>query len=638
MSLFTSFNSGVAGIHAAQSGLNTTAHNLSNTKTPGYVRQQNIQKDVYYQLYKTTDKANMQIGYGTTVAAIRQIRDKFLDKEFRNEVSRLSFYEVQQITAQEVYDIIGEQEGVEFNNALNSLWNTIQELNNDPQKITDRQQFITEAEAFLEKATNAYQAFRDYQVNLNSQIRAQVKSINQMADEIAQLNAKISQIESSGVENANDYRDRRNYLMDELAKITYYDYYEHANGMVDIRINNAPLVEDAHSYHMATEKLKIDNYDENGNFINTSTTQMLKVVWGGKNGYGDVYDLSEAASRDKNTDTGSLLGILTARGQRYGYYTDIPLRKDYPGELPYQEALKEYNNTVGNCFLEQAEAQLDMLVNKVVKAINDAFAPNVDLAQNAAQDGNGNAMTTITATGGTVIDLTSVKVLDANRCPVGADADETRGTELFVRKAQPDRYQVYEVPGPVYITDENGNQVAVTQAVPYVDNTGATQYTYKLYVYNEEDYHDVNTLYTLQNLEMNEKVLENYSYLPVKGNPDDPSQLPGTYVQDIYKNMLDKWHAKDTVLDPNSLAEYETSGYYAAMIGAWGVKGEVWDSMVAAQQSTTNDVENKRQQISGVSTEEEMVSLLSFQHAYNAASRYITVIDDMLEHIITRLG
>ncbi len=638
MSLFTSFNSGVAGIHAAQSGLNTTAHNLSNTKTPGYVRQQNIQKDVYYQLYKTTEKADMQIGYGTTVAAIRQIRDKFLDKEFRNEVSRLSFYEVQQITAQEVYDIIGEQEGVEFNDALNSLWDTIQELNNNSQIITNRQQFITEAEAFLEKATKAYQAFRDYQVNLNSQIRDQVKSINKMADEIALLNTKIAQAEASGVENANDYRDRRNYLMDELAKITYYDAYEHANGMVDIRINNAPLVEDAHAYHMATEKLKIDNYDENGVFINTSTTQMLKVVWSG-NGYGDVYDLSEAASREKNTDTGSLLGILTARGQKYGYYTDIPLRKDYAGELPYQEALKEYNNTVGNCFLEQVEAQLDMLVNKVVKAINDAFAPNVDLAQNTAQDKNGAAMTTVTAVGGAAIDLTTVKVLDANRCPVGADANETRGTELFVRKAQPDRYQVYDVSDPIYITDENGNQVPITQEIPNMDAAGnIISYTYKLYVYNEEDYHDVNTLYTLQNLEVNEKVLENYSYLPVMGNPDNPSHSPGTYVQDIYQNMLDKWNAKDTVLDPNSLAEYKTCDYYAAMIGAWGVKGEVWDSMVAAQQETANNVEDKRQQISGVSTEEEMVSLLSFQHAYNAASRYITVIDDMLEHIITRLG
>lgn len=637
MSLFTSFNSGVAGIHVAQSGLNTTAHNLSNTKTPGYVRQQNIQKDVYYQLYKTTDKADLQIGYGTTVAAIRQIRDKFLDKEYRNEVSRLSFYEVQQITAQEVYDIIGEQEGVEFNDALNSLWDTIQELNDDPQAITIRQQFVTEAEAFLDKATKAYQALKDYQVNLNSQIQSQVKNINSMADEIAQLNSKIAQIEAAGIENANDYRDRRNYLMDELAKITYYDYYEHTNGMVDIRINNAPLVEDAHSYHMATEKLKIDNYDANGVFINTSTTQMLKVVWE-KNGFGDVYDLSEASSREKNTDTGSLLGILTARGQKHGYYTDIPLKEDYAGDLPYQEALNEYNNTVGNCFLEQAEAQLDMLVNKVVKAINDAFAPNVDLAQNAAQDQNGNALTTITV-GGTTIDLTSVKVLDANRCPVGADVNETRGTELFVRKAQTDRYQVFEVSDPIYITDENGNQVPVTQEIPQVDASGnVTGYTYRLYVYNDEDYHDVNTLYTLQNLELNEKVLENYSYLPVKGNPDDPSHLPGTYVQDVYKNMLEKWNAKDTVLDPNSLAEYQTSGYYAAMIGAWGVKGEVWDSMVAAQQDTTENLEDKRQQISGVSTEEEMVSLLSFQHAYNAASRYITVIDDMLEHIIMRLG
>lgn len=638
MSLFTSFNSGVAGIHAAQSGLNTTAHNLSNTKTPGYVRQQNIQKDVYYQLYKTTEKADMQIGYGTSVAAVRQIRDIFLDKEYRNEVSRLAFYEVQQTTAWEVYDIIGELEGVEFNNALNSLWNTIQELNDNPQAITIRQQFITEAEAFLDKATKAYQAFRDYQVNLNTQIRDQVKSINNIADEIGVLNMKIAQSEASGLENANDYRDSRNYLMDELAKITYFDYYEHTNGMVDIRINNAPLVEDTNVYHMATEKLKIDNYDADGKFINTSTTQMLNVVWQ-SNGYGDVYDLSEAYDREKNTDTGSLLGILTARGQKYGYYTDIPVKSNYAGDLPYQEALKEYNNTVGNCFLEQVEAQLDLLVNKVVHAINDAFAPNVDLAQNAAQDGNGNAMTIVTAMGGTIIDLTTVKVLDANRCPVGADVDETRGTELFVRKAQPERYQVYEVSDPIYITDENGNQVAVTQAVPNVDANGnVTSYTYKLYVYNEEDYHDVNTLYTLQNLEMNNKVLENYSYLPVKGNPDDPSNLHGTYVQDVYRNMLEKWHAKDTVLDPNSLAEYATSDYYAAMIGAWGTQGKVWDSIVAAQEDTAESLEDKRQQISGVSTEEEMVSLLSFQHAYNAASRYITVIDDMLEHIITRLG
>ena len=102
MSLLTSFNSGVSVILSAQSGLNTTAHNLGNTKTPGYTRQQNIQKDGYYQLYKTTEKADLQVGYGTSVAVVRQIRNTFLDREYRTEVSRLSCSEVQQTTAYEV--------------------------------------------------------------------------------------------------------------------------------------------------------------------------------------------------------------------------------------------------------------------------------------------------------------------------------------------------------------------------------------------------------------------------------------------------------------------------------------------------------------------------------------------------------
>ena len=47
MSLFTSFNSGVSGLKASQAGMNTAAHNLANTKTTGYTRQQNILRDTY---------------------------------------------------------------------------------------------------------------------------------------------------------------------------------------------------------------------------------------------------------------------------------------------------------------------------------------------------------------------------------------------------------------------------------------------------------------------------------------------------------------------------------------------------------------------------------------------------------------
>lgn len=617
MSLFTSFNAGVSGLQSSQAGLNTTAHNLANTKTQGYTRQQNINKDTYYQTIKTTTNSTLQVGYGTTIATIRQIRNEFLDKEYRKEVSRQTFYEVQYNTATEIEDILGETEGVEFNDVLSDIWQTVQNLSTNPESITNRKLFITQAESFLEKAQNVYSALKSYQVNLNSQIESQVTSINKIADQIAELNTKISAAEASGLENANDYRDARNLLLDQLAEYTNYDYYEDSTGQVNVRINNAPLVDESRSYHMACKNIKNQKYDEaTGTYTDIESSPMYTVVWE-KNGYGEVYDINRAYSQEEETDMGSLLGILTARGKNVGVYTDIV-------QNPTSYELENYNNTTGNCLLEKVEAQFDLLIHKIVTAVNDAFAPNVDadLTGVSGTDANGNAMPA----------LTNAKVLDANNCLVGADDDETIGTEVFTRKGQGSRYTVYTVNGPVTTTDENGNTITLTKENVAADGTK----TYSLYVYNEEDADDKNTLYTLQNLEVNSKLKENYSYLPVKGNPATGNY--GTYLQTPYETILASWRKEDTALDPNALSKYGADGFYDAMVGNLATQGSVWKSIMENQTKETESIEDKRQQIAGVSTEEEMTSLLMYQHAYNAASRYITTVDAMLQHLIERLG
>lgn len=617
MSLFTSFNAGVSGLQSSQAGLNTTAHNLANTKTQGYTRQQNINKDTYYQTIKTTTNSTLQVGYGTTVATIRQIRNEFLDKEYRKEVSRQTFYEVQYNTATEIEDILGETEGVEFNDVLSDIWQTVQDLSTNPESITNRKLFITQAESFLEKAQNVYSALKSYQVNLNSQIESQVTSINKIADQIAELNTKISAAEASGLENANDYRDARNLLLDQLAEYTNYDYYEDSTGQVNVRINNAPLVDESRSYHMACKNIKNQKYDEaTGTYTDIESSPMYTVVWE-KNGYGEVYDINRAYSQEEETDMGSLLGILTARGKNVGVYTDIV-------QNPTSYELENYNNTTGNCLLEKVEAQFDLLIHKIVTAVNDAFAPNVDadLTGVTGTDANGKAMPA----------LTNAKVLDANNCLVGADDDETIGTEVFTRKGQGSRYTVYTVNGPVTTTDENGNTITLTKENVAADGTK----TYSLYVYNEEDADDKNTLYTLQNMEVNSSLKENYSYLPVKGNP--ATRNYGTYLQTPYENILASWRKEDTALDPNALSKYGADGFYDAMVGNLATQGSVWKSIMENQTKETESIEDKRQQIAGVSTEEEMTSLLMYQHAYNAASRYITTVDAMLQHLIERLG
>lgn len=639
MSLLTSFNAGVSGLISSQSGLNTTGHNIANTKTEGYTRQQNLNTDSYYQVFKVTEDATLKIGYGTTVAAVRQIRDEFLDKEYRLEVGCKSFYEMQFTTQQEIEDIIGEMEGVEFEETLTDMWATIESLSTNPESISNRELLIMQAEAFLQKAQDVNQSLRDYQINLNSQIESQVTRINEIADKISKLNLQIAKAEASNLENANDYRDARNLLMDELATYTAFDSYEDYTGVVTIRVNNAPLVDEQRSYHMTCEKIQLKEprvktdgtFDRNpdGSVIydTVGTSPFYTVVWG-DSAYGEVYNIEEAYTSADTSDVGSLLGILVARGQKFGYYTDIPQDVQEMVGQRKNDVLNEYNNTTGKCLIERVQAQFDLLIHKVVTVINDAFAPNVDTNLAGVTDANGNAL-----------QLGAAKVLDANRCPVGTDVNATMGTEVFARK-NGERYTVYEVSGEVYATDdkgkrikdEDGNDILLTQKT--TDANGNT--VYKLYVYNEEESDDVDTQYTLQNMEINKKLLENYSYLPVHGNPS--AGKTEEYDMNIYANMLEAWHAEDIVLDPNELAKYGADEFYDSLVVTLGSQGSVWSSIVDSQTILVNNIEDKRQQMSGVSTEEEMVSLLMYQHAYNAASRYITTIDSMLEHLINRLG
>lgn len=622
-SLFTSFNVGVSGLHAAQSGLHTTSHNLANVKTPGYTRQQNMQADKMYQVHKSTDKGLMQIGLGTKVDAIRQIRDHFLDKEYRLEVSRLTFYDKQFETVTEIEDVLGEMEGVEFNNALTDMWAHIQSLSTDPSNVTERQLFISGAESFINKAYDVYTALSNYQTGLNLEISKQVDKINEIGEKIAKYNLMISQAEASGLENANDYRDDRNLLLDELAEYTYYVYEEDIDGKIQVYINNAPLVIEGNSYHMKCEQIDED-------------TPMYKPVWA-DNGYGDVYRLDEAYSHEKKTDTGSLLGLLTARGNKFANYLDMPVKPDRedpkynPGgvfdqnayDLDYKkfsDELKVFNNTTGNSILTKIETQFDVLIHNITTMINDILCPNSTVTAAAAGTGTD-------ANGNTVNFGAGAKVLDVTNCLVGTDDEGTIGEELFARKGV-SRYNVLTVAGPM--TDANGN--TITQET--TDANGNT--VYKLYLYNEEDPDELWTQYSIRDLEINDKILANYSILPVKENP-----LAGhtdVYSQQMYTDMLSFWNNKTASLDPNILTVYKYDDYYDQMVGALGTQGSVWYSILEDQIVETEGFEDKRQQIAGVSTDEELVSLLQYQHAFNAASRYINTIDEMLQHIIERLS
>ena len=73
------------------------------------------------------------------------------------------------------------------------------------------------------------------------------------------------------------------------------------------------------------------------------------------------------------------------------------------------------------------------------------------------------------------------------------------------------------------------------------------------------------------------------------------------------------------------------------MIGKLGTDGSIYKSSADTMANTVTSIDNSRQQVIGVSSDEELTKLIKYQSAYNASSRFMTVISQMTELIVTGL-
>jgi flagellar hook-associated protein 1 FlgK len=74
------------------------------------------------------------------------------------------------------------------------------------------------------------------------------------------------------------------------------------------------------------------------------------------------------------------------------------------------------------------------------------------------------------------------------------------------------------------------------------------------------------------------------------------------------------------------------------MIVQLGVEAQSANRQVSIQDEVTSQVDSNRESQAGVNLDEEMVSLLQYQHAYSAAARYMTVVDQTLDTLINHTG
>ena len=634
---------GTTGLKTAQTALNTTAHNLSNINTSGYTRQQVTFSDTQYVRVNTSDKVSSpDYGLGVAVSEVRRIRDQFIDQAFRNENSRLGFYESQYKAIEEIEDQFGEMQGVTYESYLINLYNSVNELAKNPTSTVARSSLIQNATAFIEKSENVYKGLKDYQTTLNTQVKNMVDSINKLGDKIYTLNKKISKIESTGIEDANDLRDERDAAIDELSKYIDITYYENDSKEVIISAEGIPFV-------TMGELAKMDTRVVEG-------TNLVIPTWPGYER--DVYDLSTEASNVDETDKGELKGLLIARGNMVVDYTvvpEAPSSSDYDmstadGRAAYQEAYNKYSKAQEyyNTYIEpsailSAMAGFDKLVNGIVEKINNILCPEKSEVRNnpyMAPDGTeiqadiytynsvsqqvlfdryGREVTGTDNGDGTYsfssgeklymsfggaevpVDSYTYSMLDMDKTGYGMDDDKTVGTELFSRKGT-DRY--------IKTTDDSGKTI-------YIRNN-----------LNETDYE---SLYKLGNLQINPEAAQNVGKIPL-------STVQGKEDFDRAKELVDAWDEKFASLNPDTYAKSDFMTFYNNFIGEYATLGKALGNYVSNQTTMVDGYDNQRLQSEGVSSDEELEKMIKYQQAYNAASRYVNVVNQMLEHLVTSLG
>lgn len=228
-SQFFGLNIAYTGLLASNAALNTTSNNIANVQTEGYSRQQvNQQAANALQMFQTYGCA----GAGVETLSIERVRDEFYDVKFWNNNAKVGEYDMQVYYMEQVETYFHDDgENAGFKTVFDQMMITgMQELMKNPSDVSTKAQFVGSAGDLVEYFNGLSGNMEALQKDVNQEIKLKVDEINSLAGEIANLNKQINTIELTGT-TANELRDRRTLLLDQLSEI------------VDIEVIETPMVD-----------------------------------------------------------------------------------------------------------------------------------------------------------------------------------------------------------------------------------------------------------------------------------------------------------------------------------------------------------------------------------------------------------
>lgn len=618
---FAGIEIGKRSLMAHSTQIQTAGHNISNADTEGYSRQR-VKVSTMDPLYRPDlERAQLagQIGQGTKVESIERIRDELLDSRIIAQTNEESYWNTRNNYYAMIEQIYNEPDEVSVRSNMDKFWQSWQELSSDPSNNAARDAVVTRGQSLTNSIKQQNNNLIAISNQVNGDIDSTVKQVNDLARQIADVNGEIVRSKAMG-DNPNDLMDRRDLLVEKLGNLINVtvsrtdpdEFLVHTDGQMIVQ---------GSQYRQIDEVTDMDN--KGYSRLIWHDTQVDASFRGGS--LGALVELRDKDLRSElqNLDTMALnFADLVNDIHRNAIGKNNVTGLDFFTEHPFVE------NTNGNYDrngdgVEDSSYIFRMTGTNTLRP-HEQIGLQGTMTFNAA---SGN-VTVEYYPSDTVEDLVN-RINDSNG-EVKAYLD--RNSKLVLKATSSEA-----ISNPDFV-------------IRHVEDSGMflTGYTGILRASGADgayDFNRANAVNALADAQFAVTPVMNPSgYLVVNPQIESDSQSvaaafansQGRAEPDDGRAAVEIASIRNTKMMVGTDRTFDD--YFADTVTRIGLKGEQAENQLASKNAIMNDLRDLRDSISGVNINEELADIIKFQYGYEAAAKFISVQDELLNTLINRLG
>lgn len=605
--------------HSTQ--IQTAGHNISNADTEGYSRQR-VNVKSFDPIYRPDLERAMvpgQIGQGTDVSSITRLKDDLLESRIVAQGNEESYWETRNKYYEMIESVYNEPNDISVRSNMDKFWQSWQELSMYPESDAARQVVVSRSESLTNSIQQQYKSLSAIGHQIDGDIEATVKQVNDYSRQIAALNNEIVRSKGMG-DNPNDLMDRRDNLVEKLSHLINVtvdtkdpdEFMVHTDGQVLIQGSLARQIE------------SVAQIDNNGYGKLVWADTKLDAEFRG----GQLGALLELRDKDVRTQIQSLNTMALNFADLVNDVHRNAIGKNNVTGLDFFTQHDFIENTQGN-FDRDGDGIEDTSYIFRISGTNELKAnEQIGLEGTMTFNANGENVQVRYFASDTVSDVIN-RINDSNG-EVKAYLD--RNNQLVLKATSsanienPDFVIRYIEDSGMFLTGYSG----------ILQNSGEEG------AYNFAQANAVSSLST-----------EQFSVAPL-ANPSAYIEINPQIKNDIQSVAASFANSQGFASSSDGRAAVEMAAirntkimigsertfddYFAETVTNVGLKGEQAENQFASHTKIMGDLRDLRDSISGVNIDEELADIIKFQHGYNVAAKFVSVQDELLDTLINRLG